>query len=231
MTSPVEIIYFSDVLCVWAYVSQIRLDELKAKLPADIRISYRYISVFGCTASRVGKAWDKRGGFEAYAAHVTEIGRLFPHGKIHPAVWDSCRPRSSAPCHLFLKAVQLLEREGLLPAATGGDDRTVFEEFAWRARCAFFQQARDIGDLDMLYELAREMDLPATSIADRINNGAAMAALCRDFDDKEEYKLEGSPTYLLNNGRQKLYGNVGYRIIEANIRELLENPEGQASWC
>jgi hypothetical protein len=36
----------------------------------------------------------------------------------------------------------------------------------------------------------------------------------------------------LNDGRQKLYGNVGFRIIEANIQELLRAPVGdQASWC
>ncbi len=32
-------------------------------------------------------------------------------------------------------------------------------------------------------------------------------------------------------GRQKLYGNLGYRIIEANVQEILSRPEHQASWC
>jgi len=36
---------------------------------------------------------------------------------------------------------------------------------------------------------------------------------------------------LLNEGRQKLYGNVGYRIIEANVQEILHQPGNQASWC
>jgi hypothetical protein len=48
---------------------------------------------------------------------------------------------------------------------------------------------------------------------------------------KEENKLEGSPSFILNEGRQKLFGNVGYRIIEANVAELLENQGNQASWC
>ena len=230
MRKPVEIAYFSDVLCVWAYVSQIRLDELQAELAANINISYRFISVFGCTASRIGAKWEDRGGFDGYARHVAEVGDLFPHVKINPAAWTRCRPRSSASCHLFLKALQTLE-EGDLLTAVEPEGRTPFEEFAWLARRAFFEDARDIGNLDTLYDLAREMDLPTEAIADSINSGAAMAALCRDLDDKDLYRIEGSPTYLLNNGRQKLYGNVGYRIIEANIRELLENPEGQASWC
>lgn len=44
--------------------------------------------------------------------------------------------------------------------------------------------------------------------------------------------LDGSPTFVLNDGRQKLFGNVAFRIIEANIREMLQAPnETQASWC
>jgi hypothetical protein len=35
----------------------------------------------------------------------------------------------------------------------------------------------------------------------------------------------------MNEGRQKLYGNVGYRILDANVRELWERPQAQASWC
>ena len=45
-------------------------------------------------------------------------------------------------------------------------------------------------------------------------------------------KIEGSPTFVLNEGRQKLYGNVGFRIVEANIAEMLRQPDpDQASWC
>jgi hypothetical protein len=52
-----------------------------------------------------------------------------------------------------------------------------------------------------------------------------------DTEKKELLKLEGSPSYILNDGRQKLYGNVGYRVIEANVTELLEHDDNQLSWC
>ncbi|MEZ5483114.1 MAG: hypothetical protein R3E73_13460 [Porticoccaceae bacterium] len=32
----------------------------------------------------------------------------------------------------------------------------------------------------------------------------------------------GSPSYVINGGRQTLYGNVGYRVLRANIDELLK---------
>ena len=40
-----------------------------------------------------------------------------------------------------------------------------------------------------------------------------------------------SPTMTFNEGRQTLAGNVGYRVVEANVRELIRNPHDQASWC
>ena len=58
------------------------------------------------------------------------------------------------------------------------------------------------------------------------------ARLAADYQDADKMRIEGSPTFVLNEGRQKLYGNVGFRVIEANIQELLRAPAGdQASWC
>ena len=43
--------------------------------------------------------------------------------------------------------------------------------------------------------------------------------------------VRASPTLIFNEDRQRLTGNVRYRIIEANVRELLERPETQQTWC
>jgi len=48
---------------------------------------------------------------------------------------------------------------------------------------------------------------------------------------KEKYRVVGSPTLVFNEGRQIIYGNVGYRVIEANINELLNECSTLASWC
>ena len=229
--SPIHISYFSDVLCVWAYISQIRLDELKTQLSDRIEISYNFINLFGCTKSRIGKGWSEKGGYHGFSQHVLEVCHNFPGVDINPEVWSHCRPHSSATTHLFLKAVQLLEHESIIDPKITQNKRTLFEELTWNVRCAFFRDARDISNLKILHELAESIHLPIAEIEQRMNNGAAMAALCCDMAQKEEHRLEGSPTWLLNEGRQKLFGNVGYRIIEANVMELLEKPQDEASWC
>ena len=47
---------------------------------------------------------------------------------------------------------------------------------------------------------------------------------------QQDLKVPVSPALVLNEGRQLLNGNVGYRVIEANIRELLANSSVEASW-
>lgn len=64
-----------------------------------------------------------------------------------------------------------------------------------------------------------------------IATGAAHAALAEDLELARTQSIAASPTLLFNEERQRLTGNVGYRTIEANIRELLESTPGQLSWC
>ena len=64
------------------------------------------------------------------------------------------------------------------------------------------------------------------------NSGEAHAALELDHQLAASYQIAGSPTFVFNEGRQKLYGNIGYRVIEANLKELITEPELEmAAWC
>lgn len=230
---PIHIAHFSDVLCVWAYAAQVRLDELKRQYGDRVRLSYHFIPLFGDTAHRVGEGWRDKGGYGAFGDHVRQVCSDFPHVQVHQGVWSDVKPASSAACHHLLKAAQLLEARGEIDAAPlpGCDDRSLFEELAWQARLAFFRDARDIARLDELLDIAAGLGLPVDRLRALMDSGEALAALCRDVELRDEYKVEGSPTYVLSEGRQKLYGNVGYKVIAANVEEVLNRPKDQASWC
>jgi predicted DsbA family dithiol-disulfide isomerase len=102
----------------------------------------------------------------------------------------------------------------------------------WAFRCAFFRDCRDIARWDVQCELADALGVDIDAIEKSIHEGTAFARLAADYQDADKMRIEGSPSFVLNDGRQKLYGDVGFRIIEANIQELLRAPAGdQASWC
>ena len=52
----VPILYFSDILCVWAYIAQPRLDEAEAQFGRQIDIQARFCPVFGDTARKMASS-------------------------------------------------------------------------------------------------------------------------------------------------------------------------------
>ena len=46
---PTDIVidYFSDVLCVWAWVAQPRLDELEEQWGDKITVNHHFVDIFG----------------------------------------------------------------------------------------------------------------------------------------------------------------------------------------
>lgn len=223
--APVSVTYFSDVLCVWAYVAQLRVDAIERTFGDQVHLRFKFCSVFGDAHHKIRMAWAQKGGFEGFAGHVRHVVEGFPEVKVSDALWTAVRPASSWSPHLFLKAVALAESAG--DAGEGAAERTT------RAvREAFFREARDIARRPVQDEIAEACSLDVGTVRARVDDGSAFAALAADYHDAETLGIQGSPTYVLNDGRQKLYGNVGFRVIDANIRELLRAPTpDQASWC
>lgn len=220
---PIRITHFSDTLCVWAYVSQIRIDELVKQFPGEVEIDLRYVHVFGNVPGKMDSAWKDRGGVRGYSEHVKGVVAKFDHVSLHPEVWVRDTPQSSMPSHLFLCAVRLID--------AGSDAPPMLPRASWALREAFFKDAADISRQDVLLDVGRRIDLPVAAIEKVLAGGAAHAALIEDIDLARSHGVQASPTMLFNEGRQRLTGNVGYRIIEANIRELLESDPHQLSWC
>lgn len=221
----VEIKYFSDILCVWAYVSQARIDAIKEKFGDGVRIEHRFCSVFGDTARKIDTAWKDKGGYEGFNAHLRQVASKFPHIEVHPEIWRKTRPASSASPHLFLKAVQQGDKDATSRPNT-------FEPMMWAFRRAFFKDCRDIARWDVQCEIAESLGADIGAIEARIRSGVAFAGLAADYQDADKMRIEGSPSLVLNEGRQKLYGNVGFRLIEANVQGLLRAPgSDDASWC
>ncbi len=222
--NKIQITHFSDVLCVWAYVSQIRINELIQNFDNDIEIEFLLFSVFGNTLPKIDKQWENKGGRKGYSEHVQGVVHQFGHLPVHSDVWVKDTPVSSLPCHLYLCATQLAEKEGKI-------NNGVFAELAWKMRQAFFAKAKDISNVTVIREIIEDNKLPVSELESYIENGKAYATMSEHLQRAVEGNVRASPTLTFNEDRQRLTGNVGYRIIEANVRELLERPEAQQTWC
>lgn len=81
-------------------------------------------------------------------------------------------------------------------------------------------------------ETADRLGIDYGAVDGKIRSSEADAQLAVDDQLSQKNGAVGSSTFILNDGRQKLYGNIGYRLLEANVDELLNKPAAnEASWC
>lgn len=216
---PLEVEYYTDVLCIWAWVAQRRVYELDRQFASKIQLRCFYLDVFGDSVSKIEMDWGERGGYKAYAEHVRESAAAYCELPVNTKTWSEVRPVTSASAHVLIKAV---EREH--GAATAS-------KAALAIRNAFFIDARDISCMPVLREVIQSLNLDWQALDDHLQSGAALAALMADYKQCRSKNIQGSPSYVMDRGHQTLYGNVGFRVIQANIEELLRHPAGEASWC
>ena len=220
--TTIRIQHYSDILCVWAYVSQVRLSELEAEFPDEVAIDHHWLQVFGDVSAKMYANWRDKGGSAAYGEHVRAIVERFGHVPVHPGIWQRHVPTSSMPAHLLLCAVRLLD---------AAESRNRCAGVAATVRTAFFRDLVDVSYWPALLTIAEQCGLPVRRIEAFVESGAAYAALASDLELARDNNVRASPTLIFNEGRQRLTGNVGYRVIEANVRELLQAPGGAQSWC
>jgi predicted DsbA family dithiol-disulfide isomerase len=114
---------------------------------------------------------------------------------------------------------------------TSGGGNGLVEDLLKALRHAFFVETIDISNQQALFAVAEQVGIDLLALRRIIDSGAAHAQLAADLAVAAQSAVRASPTLVFNEGRQMLAGNVGYRVIEANIRELLLSHGEQQSWC
>ncbi len=219
MSQVIEIDYYTDILCVWAWIAQRRIEELHKLYGDQVHLNHHYLPLFSDTKTRMATQWGYRGSYEGFADHLKQACAPYDFAPINDKVWRRVRPTTSAASHLMLKATQLAY------------DAPTSAELALLLRKAFFVDAKDISQKGLVLELAQGMGLEADTLQSVLNDGTALAALMADHARAQAQNIKGSPSWVMNEGRQIIYGNVGYRVLHANVEELLRSPENEASWC
>ena len=103
--STLKIDYYSDVLCVWAWISQRRLQELTDEWAGKIDVHFHFLNVFGDVETKIKEKWSDRGGYEGFGQHVLDAVIPYDNAIVNPNIWSSVRPKTSANAHLILNMV------------------------------------------------------------------------------------------------------------------------------
>lgn len=213
-----ELAYFSDVLCIWAYIGEKRVTEVQKQLGDKITINCHFLTNFAACDQKIHQAWSDRGGYEGFAQHVQKVASDFGLD-IHEKTWSVTQPTSSMPIHIAIKAVQ----------AEYHNDKAM--QYAFALRAAFFKDGIDISQQDVYLGIAEDQGIDSKLIEAEFATGIGFSRLHQDIQLAQSFSINVSPSWVFNEGRQKLVGNVGYRVIEANIHELLNQDPNRPVWC
>lgn len=223
---PLDIEYWTDPFCVWAFTAEPHLDHLVEQYGDQLEVRHRIVPVFGSIVRRfaAGGSWAEAGpaGRAAATARIAREHR--PGVEVTGQVWLDDPPASSWSASLAVKAVSLLEADELAPhGATAA--------YLLGLRDRFFVDNVNMARRSHQLALAEEQRLPLDAIVDRLDDGRALAALYEDHEDRIAANVTGSPTYLFEGGRTRIYGNFRVSVLEATVKTYLEGASAGCSDC
>ena len=202
-----ELLYLTDPMCSWCYGFASVLAEVEARLPSKIPVRY----VMGGLApdSDEPMVESTRAMVQAaWAAVERTTGAVFNHD-----FWTGCEPRRST--YPACRAV--------LAAASLGAGREVFLGI----QRAYYQEARNPSDLDVLAAIAVEEGLDGQAFQEALSSSAIEAALTSHLAESERVGATvgstGFPTLVLATDSGTHLLTSGYRSwpdLEPRLREL-----------
>ena len=85
---PLVIEYYTDVLCVWAWIAQRRVEEVLAENGGNVLFQHRYLDLFGDTRTRIGQQWESKGQYQGFCDHVCKAAAPFSSAPVNPECWS-----------------------------------------------------------------------------------------------------------------------------------------------
>jgi predicted DsbA family dithiol-disulfide isomerase len=221
-TLPLRFSYWSDPLCIWAFVAQQKLDRVLGELGGQVQVDYRVVPVFGSVPWRFAEGPWASDGVEGRVLATRKIAEQGGRTDVSGECWRRAMPSSSWAPASAIKAVFGLE---------GGHAEPAGPAYQRALRERFFVGEKNTALRSVQLEVAEELGIPRSPIEARLDDGSALAAVCEDHAEKERLRLQGSPTYVFDGGRAMLYGNFSYAILRSTVDELVRGIRPGGSAC
>ena len=176
--NKVEIAYWSDPLCIWAFVARDKLAKVREDFGDKVQINLHIVPVFGSIPQRFRDGSWSKAGVEGRIAAMQRIAREHAGLEICCQVWRDDPPSSSWTPSAAFKAVQMMVAAGQAPEGAEG-------AYLERMREWFFLENRNVARRSVQLALAESLDIPRAPLEEVRDNGEAFAALWEDHQERE----------------------------------------------
>ncbi len=197
MKEPIEIVVYFDYLSPWCYIAAVRLQKLEEEYGDKINISWRsYPLVVQEVPNRL------------ISSHSVESRRraALEEDKISFSPWNPGEPypASSMPALRAAKCAQLQGEEA-------------FQRFHIALFRAFFEEAMNIGEREVLISLAKKTGLDVERFSSDFSRRLLEEEVLAEYEDgRAEYEGWGIPIVVVG-GRYPITGVVPIAIYRRAI--------------
>jgi predicted DsbA family dithiol-disulfide isomerase len=209
--APLTIDVVSDVVCPWCYLGKSRLEQAIAAVP-EIPVAVRF-RPYSLDPSVPPEGEDR-------AVYIRrKFGSLNALDAAHQRLKAMGR-EAGVDYHFdrITRSPNTLDAHRVVRWATEASKGTEMVDRLFRA---YFSEGRDVGDHQVLSELASEVGLDGAAIAARLATDDDKASVKAEINEAYQIGVTGVPTFILGGK----YGVVGAQSVEAlteAIRQVAE---------
>jgi predicted DsbA family dithiol-disulfide isomerase len=203
----VRILVWSDYVCPFCYLELPVLDQIRRELGEEIEIDWR-----------------------AFELRPEPVPTLDPDGEYLHRIWDQsvypmAKERGLA---LQLPPVQPRSRKAH-EAAEFARDAGLLDEMNRALFRAFFEEGRDLADLDVLLEIGESEGLERTDLREALEKNRYTQKVVEDEHLARQIGISGVPALVISAGRHA-YLLSGAQPVET-VREIIARAsrEGEAA--
>jgi predicted DsbA family dithiol-disulfide isomerase len=200
-TAPLHITVYSDYVCPWCYIGLQRIERLQREYP--VAIEWRPFELHPETPRGGADLRGRIGNPERVRAYAENIIALAADTGL-----EMHMPLVVANSHLALEAAEFAR-------ADGGFDRfhrALFE--------AYFEEKRDIGDIDLLCDIARNCGVHDQRLRQALSDETYREAIDAATRAARLDEVVSTPTYLFEGGF-RMTGAQDYTVFASVTGRLL----------
>ena len=200
MTEPRVLEVFSDYVCPWCYLGAARAERLKREHGVQVKFVHFPLHPDTPSEGRSLEALFAGRGYDIPKMQAQMRARMAAEGL----------PYGDRKMTYNSRLAQELASWAV--SQPGGE---AIHDALFRA---YFVDGKNIGDPDVLVEVATSVGLSADEARNVIQTGSHKAAVDADWEKSRQYGVTGVPTYIVGNR-----GVVGAQPYEA-LEELVKSP-------
>jgi len=193
-TMKPKIIAYSDNICPFCYVGAKRIEKLKQEV--DFDIEWRAFEIHPDTPKEGIAISDyfRNYNMDAAKKHLERFGR---------DVGMKMNNDTLANSHLSLKANEFAKKHNKQ------------DEFHMAIFKAYFEEARNIGRIEVLLEIAESVGLNKLELKTYIESEEAEQAIEASSNEARELGITGVPTFII--GDAMIVGAQSYKVLKEAI--------------